>query len=154
MRAGPFFPGQTMSTTFAMSGDDASLHFDINNLTPKQIEDDESNKDLMGFLQVSVIGLGKPADHNMMYTHFAEAPWPERLARYTDFFSRMGLQPIPPEHRHLHPKTGFYDSVAADLPDTDSITIYMTSGTNGVLHNDPVHWRSSKTPWTPFRCAE
>ncbi|TDI61022.1 MAG: hypothetical protein E2O92_04150 [Alphaproteobacteria bacterium] len=137
MKAAAYFPGQKMSTTFAMSGDDASLHFDVNNLTPKQIEDDESNKDLMGFLQVALIGLGKPTDHNMMYDAFAHGPWPDRLAIYTDFFDRMGLDPIPMGQRHLHPKEGFYDHVAAALPDTDSATLYMTSGTNGVIHNDP-----------------
>ncbi|MFN3231983.1 MAG: RimK family alpha-L-glutamate ligase [Alphaproteobacteria bacterium] len=144
MRAAPFFPGQTMSTTFTMSGDDASLHFDINNLTPKQIEDDESNKDLMGFLQVALVGLGRPKDHVAMYEHFAPEPWPARLATFTDFFNRMGLEPIPEENRHLHPKAGFYDSIAADLPDTDSITLYMTSGTNSVLHNDPAAYRVSQ----------
>ncbi len=154
MRAAPFFPGQKMSTMFTMSGDDASLHFDINNLTPKQIEDDESNKDLMGFLQVALVGLGKPADHVAMYEHFAPAPWPDRLATYTEFFKKMGLDPIPPEHRHLHPKAGFYDSIAANLPDTDSVTLYMTSGTNGVLHNDPAAYAVSQNVNSKVHFAE
>ena len=143
MRAAPFFPGQTMSTTYAMAGDDASLHFDMGALTPRQLADHEANMDLTGFLQVALLGLGKPVDHNMMYDAFTQAPWPDRLAAYTGFFQRMGLDPIPPEHRHFHPKIGFYDSVAGDVPATDSMTLYMTSGTNGVLHNDPAAYAIS-----------
>jgi hypothetical protein len=144
MRAASFMPGQTMSTTFAVACDDTSLHFDINNLTERQKKDDAESTDLMGFLQVAHIGLGKPADHVMMYDVFAHAPWPERLAAYTDFFTRMGTDPIPAEHRHLHPIQGYYDSVAKALPNTDSITLYMTSGTNGVLHNDPAAYAISQ----------
>lgn len=95
MRAAPFYPGQKMSTIFVMSADDTSLHFDVNKLTPKQIEDYESNKDLMGFLQVSLIGLGKPADYVALYEKFGEQPWPERIERYGEFFKKMGLDPIP-----------------------------------------------------------
>ena len=57
-----------MTTTYLMSADDTSLHFDIDALTPKKIEEFESHKDLIGFsrwafagglLQVALIGLGK-----------------------------------------------------------------------------------------------
>ena len=78
-RAAPYAPGQRMSTTYAMSADDTSLHFDINALTPKQIEEYESHKDLMGFLQVALIGLGKPDDHVMLYEAFGQNPWHGRL---------------------------------------------------------------------------
>ena len=144
MRAAPFLPGQKMSTTYAFTGDDASLHFDINNLTPRQIIDDKENKDLMGFLQVCLIGLGKAADHAMLYTDFAAPPWPDRLARYAGFFDRMGIDHVPADHWHFQPIDGFYDAIAADLPPTDSITFYMTSGTNGVLHNDPAAYAVSQ----------
>ena len=40
MRAAPFYPGQKMSTTFVAAVDDTSLYFDINELTPKQMQDD------------------------------------------------------------------------------------------------------------------
>ena len=143
-----------MSTTFAMSVDDTSLYHDVGNLTPKQKKEDEESRDLMGFLQVVLIGLGKPADHIAMYDAFGTAPWPERLATYTDFFNRMGLTPIPPEHRHLHPKEDFYASVARNLPPTDSITLYMTSGTNSVLHNDPEALRISRNVNSKFHFAE
>jgi hypothetical protein len=144
MKAAPFFPTQKMSTTFAMSADDTSLHFDITKLTPKQIEDYESHKDLAGFLQVVLIGLGKPADYVAMYEKFGEQPWPERIERYSGFFRKMGLEPIPAEHHLLHPRDGFYASVAKALPPTDSITLYMTSGDNSVLHNDPEAFRISQ----------
>jgi glutathione synthase/RimK-type ligase-like ATP-grasp enzyme len=153
VRAAPFFPGQTMSTTFAMSVDDTSLYFDTGKLTEKQKREDQESRDLMGFLQVVLVGLGKPADHVAMYEEFGKAPWPERMARYTDFFNRMGLAPIPPEHRHLHPKEDFYPSVARKLPPTDSITLYMTSGTNSVLHNDPEALRISRNVNSKFHFA-
>ena len=47
--AAPYAPGQKMSTTYVMSADDTSLHFDIDALTPKKIEEFESHKDLIGF---------------------------------------------------------------------------------------------------------
>jgi len=57
-----------------MSADDTSLHFDIDTLTPKQLEEFESQKDLMGFLQVALIGLGKHDDHVMLYEDFGQKP--------------------------------------------------------------------------------
>jgi hypothetical protein len=154
MRAAPFHPGQKMSTIFVMSADDTSLHFDVNKLTPKQIEDYESNKDLMGFLQVSLIGLGKPADYVALYEKFGEQPWPERIERYGEFFKKMGLDPIPSDHHLLHPRDGFYDSVAKALPETESITLYMTSGDNSVLHNDPEAFRISQNVNSKVHFAE
>lgn len=133
-----------MSTAYAVTVDDMSLHFDPAKLTPKQRKDEAESADLMGFLQVVYIGLGKPADYVMMYEEFGVAPWPERLASITEFFKRMGIDHIPPEHRILHPKSDFYNSIARNLPPTDSITLYMTSGTNSVLHNDPEAYRVSQ----------
>lgn len=133
-----------MSTAYAVTVDDMSLHFDPAKLTPKQRKDEAESADLMGFLQVVYIGLGKPADYVMMYEEFGAAPWPERLASITEFFKRMGIDHIPPEHRILHPKSDFYNSIARNLPPTDSITLYMTSGTNSVLHNDPEAYRVSQ----------
>lgn len=154
MRAAPFFPGQTMSTAYAMAGDDASLHFDMASLTPKQQADHQSNVDLTGFLQVALIGLGKPADYVMMYDLFRAAPWPDRLAAYTGFFERMGLAPVPPAHRQFHPPHGFYDSVARSLPPTNTITLYMTSGTNSVLHRDAAAYAVSRNVNSKVHFAE
>ena len=154
MRAAPFIPGQTMSTTFVVTSDDASLHFDPDNLTERQKRDEAESQSMVGFLQMAQMGLGKPADHIMLYEQFGEAPWPKRLERYTDFWVRMGATPIPAEHRHLHPVDGYYDSIAANLPDTDSITLYMTTGANSVLHNDPEAYAISQNVNSKFHFAE
>ncbi|MDA0273591.1 MAG: hypothetical protein O3C68_10115, partial [Proteobacteria bacterium] len=154
MRAAPYAPGQAMSTTYVMSADDTSLHFDVNALTPKQLEEFESHKDLMGFLQVALIGLGKPADHVMLYEAFGQAPWPERLRRYEGFFKEMGLSPIPPDHWHMIPRDTFYDAAAEQLPETDCVTLYMSSGTNGVLHNDPAFFAVSQNVNSKVHFAE
>lgn len=154
MRAAPFYPGQKMSTTFVAAVDDTSLHFDINELTPKQMQDDAETIDLMGFLQMAHVGIGKSADHVMMYEGFGAGPCAARVEAYATYFEKMGIETVPPEHRHLHPVEGYYDSVAAALPDTDSITLYMTSGTNGVLHNDPAFYKVSQNLNSKFHFAE
>ena len=153
-RAAPYAPRQGMSTTYVMSADDTSLHFDINALTPKQIEEFESHKDLMGFLQVALIGLGKPDDHVMLYEAFGQKPWHARLKRYEGFFKAMGLSPIPSDHWHFIPRDPFYEAAAERLPETDSVTLYMTSGTNGVLHEDPDFFSVSQNVNSKVHFAE
>jgi glutathione synthase/RimK-type ligase-like ATP-grasp enzyme len=120
-----------------MSADDIELHFNADELTPKQTEEFESLKDLMGFLQAALIGIGKPGDHLMLYDAFSQSSWPERLKRLAGFFKSMGLETIPPEHWHYHPKDGFYESVAKDIPGTETFTLYLTSGSNKVIHDNP-----------------
>ena len=144
MRVANFSPGIPQSTTYAMSADDIELHFDADNLTPKQTEEFESLKDLMGFLQVALIGIGKPSDHLMLYDAFSQPPWPKRLKRLSGFFESMGIQTIPAQHWHYHPKQGFYESVAKDIPDTETFTLYLTSGSNKVIHADPDRLRISQ----------
>lgn len=144
MRIANFSPGVHQSTTYAMSADDIELHFDAGNLTPKQTEELESLKDLMGFLQVALIGIGKPEDHLMLYDAFSQPPWPDRLKRLAGFFEAMGLDTIPSDHWHYHPKQGFYHSVARGLPDTETFTLYCISGSNQVLHDDPAMLRISQ----------
>jgi len=144
MRAASYAPGQGMSTTFVVSADDVSLHFDLNKLTERQLRDNAESQSLVGLLQVAQMGLGGPADHVMLYDEFAIGPWPQRLEAYAGFFTRMGANPIPAKNRHIHPVEGFYNSIAADLPDTDSITLYLTSGSNDILHNDPADYAISQ----------
>ena len=126
MRCANFGPGIIQSTTFAMSADDIELHFNADELTPKQTEEFESLKDLMGFLQAALIGIGKPGDHLMLYDAFSQSSWPERLKRLAGFFKSMGLETIPAEHWHYHPKDRFYESVAKDIPETETFTLYLT----------------------------
>ncbi|MDC0068045.1 hypothetical protein OAL10_04505 [Gammaproteobacteria bacterium] len=144
MKVAAFAPGIKQSTVYVMSADDISMHFDLNNLTPKQHEEHESHKDLMGFLQTSLIGIGKPSDHLMLYEEFEQAPWPARLQRLAEFFESMGLDTISSAHWHYHPKHTFYESVAVELPATETVTLYSIAGSNAVLHNDPEALRVSQ----------
>ena len=48
-----YFPNQSRSTLFAMAGDDCSLYFDLDKLTPKQHADHVSNIELTAMLQVA-----------------------------------------------------------------------------------------------------
>ena len=84
-----------------MSADDIELHFSIDSFTSKQREEFESLKDLMGFLQVALIGIGKASDHLMLYEAFSHPPWPKRLKRLAGFFEDMGIETIP-EERNFH----------------------------------------------------
>ena len=137
MKTAAFAPGIPQSTVYAMSADDISMHFDLDNLTPKQHAEHENHKDLMGFLQASLIGIGKPSDHLMLYEEFADAPWPDRLNRLRRFFESMNLETIPAAHWHYHPKHTFYESVATDIPEVETVTLYSIAGSNAMLHNDP-----------------
>ncbi len=95
MRAAPFIPGQTMSTIFVVTSDDASLHFDPDNLTERQKRDEAESQSMVGFLQMAQMGLVKPADHIMLYEQFGEAPWPEVLERYAAIFYAHGGDTYP-----------------------------------------------------------
>jgi hypothetical protein len=66
----------------------------------------------------------------------------------------MGLSPIPSNHRHLIPRDTFYQAAAEQLPETDCVTLYMSSGTNGVLHNDPDFFRISQNVNSKVHFAE
>lgn len=154
MRAAPFFPGQDMTTIYAIGADGVALHFDVDNLTPRQLEDQRSSSDMMGFLQTAYMALGQPGDHVMMYDAFLEGAWSDRLNRVAGFFTRLGLTPVPPENRHFHPQEGYYESVAASLPEADSITLYMTSGSNSLLHNDPAAYAVSQNVNSKVRFAQ
>jgi len=136
-RVGSFLPEQSVPCLYAMAGDDCSLHFDLKDLTPGQQADHEANQALTGMLQVALTGIGKAEDYVALYDRFTEAPWAGALARYHDAFRRMGLAPVEVAHFRHHPRDGFYESVAANRPDVPMINLYMTSGSNAVLHRDP-----------------
>lgn len=129
-----FFPSQSHPTLFAMAGDDCSLYFDLEQLTPKQQADHVSNVELTAMLQVAHLYMGKPADHVAMFNEFQSAPWQDALRFYHDCFAQMGTRPIRWEHIHYHPREGFYESVAASAPEVDSTTLYLLSGSNTPLH--------------------
>lgn len=137
-QAGPYAPGQTKSVLYAMAGDDCSLYFDLDSLTPKQMADHVSNIELTGMLQVALHYMGKPADHVAMFDAFRSEPWRTTLDFYHGAYARMGIEPIPLEHCHFHPRDNFYDSVAQSVADgavaTDLLGLYLISGSNAVLH--------------------
>ena len=70
-----FFPNQSRSVLFAMAGDDCSLYFDLDALTPKQQADHVSNVELTAMLQVAHLYIGNPTDHVAMFDEFQCSPW-------------------------------------------------------------------------------
>lgn len=136
MRAHSFFPGQAEPTLYAMAGDDLSLFFDLENLTPKQQADHDSNVVLTGLLHGALIGLGKKEDHIALFEAVGGEPWKGMMEFYFQAFQEMGLDPIPPDHWHYHPPFSYYGSVAAGTVPTEQVTLYMLSGSNSIIHGD------------------
>ena len=137
MKVGSFIPEQSASTLYAMAGDDCSLHHDLSSLTPKQQVDHQENQVLTCALQVALVGLGKSSDHVALATPFADPPWREMLDHYSDMFTAMGLDSVPESQWQFHPLDGYYESVAGSLPDVDLTNLYMISGSNEPLHQNP-----------------
>ena len=137
MKVGSFIPEQSESTLYAMAGDDCSLHHDLSRLTPKQQVDHQENQVLTCALQVALVGLGKKKDHIALGTPFTDPLWRETLSHYSEMFSAMGLDSVPEDQWQFHPLDGYYESVAASLPDVDLTNLYMISGSNEPLHQDP-----------------
>lgn len=137
MKIGSFFPLQSKSTFYAMAGDDCSLFFDLEKLTEKQQADHMANIVLTAMLQVALIALGKRSDHVGLYEEFQSEPWAGLLRRVCDIFQAAGFETIPPQHFVYGRKLDFYDSIADRLPAVDLVSLYMVSGSNGVIHNSP-----------------
>ncbi len=134
MKAHSYFPNQSVPVLYAMAGDDCSLYFDLDALTPKQQADHTSNIELTAMLQVAHLYIGKPSDHAALFDEFRKSPWRELLDYYHGAFARMGTAPIDVQHRHFYPRDDFYARVAHKHPDVDLITLYLISGSNAVLH--------------------
>ena len=124
------------STRFSMAGDDCSLHFNLDELTPKQREDHLSNQVLTAMLQVALLYIAKSEDEVCLYDLFMQAPWAEALLNYHRLFAAMGLRPAPPQQLRYHPVDDFYASVAASVSTCEAETLYMVSGSNLPLHNN------------------
>jgi hypothetical protein len=137
MKVGSFIPEQSASTLYAMAGDDCSLHHDLSSLTPKQQVDHQENQVLTCALQVALIGLGKTSDHVALGTPFTELTWRELLGHYSEMFAAMGLDSIPDSQWQFHPLEGYYESVANSLPEVELTNLYMISGSNRPLHQNP-----------------
>ena len=141
MRAGSFFPGTHYSSLYAMAADDCSLHFDLDNLTEKQHADHLSNVELTAMLQVALACIGHEQDHLALYDEYGKTEWQACLAQYHDMFSRIVERTVPWDHFSYHPKFTFYESVARMIDSnpelTDVANLYMSSGSNSVIHKDP-----------------
>ena len=137
MKVGSFIPEQSAPTLYAMAGDDCSLHHDLSSLTPKQQVDHQENQVLTCALQVALVGLGKTIDHVALGTPFTDPAWREMLGHYSEMFPAMGLDSVPDSQWQFHPLDGYYDSVASSLPEVDLTNLYMISGSNEPLHQNP-----------------
>ena len=136
MKVGSFIPEQSASTLYAMAGDDCSLHHDLSSLTPKQQVDHQENQVLTCALQVALVGLGKSIDHVALGSPFTDLEWRDMLGHYSEMFVDMGLDSVPDSQWQFHPLDGYYESVAAVLPEVDLTNLYMISGSNEPLHQN------------------
>ena len=137
MKVGSFIPEQSVSTLYAMAGDDCSLHHDLSTLTPKQQVDHQENQVLTCALQVALVGLGKTIDHVALGMPFTDLMWRDMLDHYSEMFAAMGLDSVPDKQWQFHPLDGYYESVASSLPEVDLTNLYMISGSNQPLHQNP-----------------
>jgi len=154
-----FVPTMAGSTRFSMAGDDCSLHFELEHLTPKQRDDHIANQNLTGMLQVALLFIQKPGDEVCLYDAFKQSPWTEALDNYHRLFAAMGLSPAPLSQVQYHPKEGYYESVAHRDSHCESETLYMVSGSNLPLHqskqrlaisqnlNSKVHFAAHAPPY-------
>ncbi len=138
MKAGSFFPGTHYSSLYAMAGDDCSLFFDLETLTPKQQQDHQDNIELTAMLQVALSCIGHSQDHLALYENYQEPELQRVLMRYHDFFKRMVDDVVPVDHFSYHPPRQYYESVASMISNnpglTDVANLYMSSGSNAVIH--------------------
>ncbi len=137
MKIGCYIPEQSASVLYAMIGDDCSLHHDLQELTPKQRADHLENQILTCALQVALVGLGKSKDFVAMAQPFEEKKWSSVLTHYLKMFRQMGLETVNQKHLSNHPMDEFYENIAQNLPPVDLVNLYMISGSNRVLHNNP-----------------
>ncbi len=128
----------------SMAGDDCSLHFDLSELTPKQLEDHRSNQVLTGMLQVALLYIAKKDDVVCLYDSFQEPPWREALERYHNMFSELGLDPPVLSRVQYHPMEGFYESASETPSDATLENLYMVSHSNLPLHRDEIALATSQ----------
>ena len=88
-------------------------------------------------LQVALVGLGKTTDHVALGTPFTDPAWRAMLGHYSEMFAAMGFDSVPDSQWQFHPLDGYYESVAKSLPEVDLTNLYMISGSNEPLHQDP-----------------
>ena len=141
---GPFSPGQSQSTYFAMYADDCQLHFELAELTPKQLDDHAANIALTAMLQVALLYMGRNKDHVALHDTFQQAPWDATLAFYGSHFEALFGDVVPPAHYHYFPSNGFYEAIGQSQVTTELVNLYMVSGSNIALHNSQRAWQLSQ----------
>lgn len=141
---GAFVPGQDAVTDFVMYADDCLLHFTEPQWTDKQREDHEANVVLTAMLQVALLFMGRSKDYAALHDTFLEPRWQDALQRYHRAFGQLFGDVIALEHLHYHPRDGFYESVAQSRPPVELLSLYMVSGSNLALHDDPEAWALSQ----------
>ena len=152
--AAPFLPLDGVTSRYSMAGDDCSLHFSLDQLTPKQQADHLSNQVLTGMLQVALLYIAQGEDEVCLYDTFAEKPWAQALQSYHGMFERMGLTPLALDQVRYHPVQTFYASVADSPSACQRDTLYMTSHSNAPLHNNPTALRTSQNLNSKVHFAE
>ncbi|MFK7913380.1 MAG: hypothetical protein AB8B93_05660 [Pseudomonadales bacterium] len=117
------------------------MHFSPSQWTPRQRLDHEANIVLTAMLQVALLFMGRSKDQAALQDLFQETRWQRALQQYHALFVELFDDVIPLEHLHYHPRADFYESVARSLADQGStpelLSLYMVSGSNAVLHQDP-----------------
>ncbi len=136
-RFGAFTPGQRKSVNFALWADDCLLHFSEAQWTAKQREDHEANIVLTAMLQVALTYMGRKKDYAALHDRFKQSPWRQTLQLYNQIFTELFGDVIPESHYHFHPRDAFYQSVADSEQPAELLGLYMVSGSNLCLHNDP-----------------
>ncbi|MEM8499844.1 MAG: hypothetical protein AAF542_17610 [Pseudomonadota bacterium] len=156
-KAHSFVPGVAESRLHAMAGDDCSLHFDLEELTPKQQRDHEENQALTGMLQLALIGIGNSGDHFALFDEFGLPDWASLLEHYQECYGAMGLYVAKDSDISFHPRDNFYESVAENwtsVTDCKLINLYMVSGGNQLLHQSSNALQVSKNVNSKVHFAE
>ncbi len=152
--AAPFLPLEGVTTRYSMAGDDCSLHFSLDQLTPKQQADHMSNQVLTGMLQVALLYIAQGEDEVCIYDTFNNTPWADALQRYHHMFKTLGLTPLDLKQVRYHPMQDFYSSVATAPSNCERETLYMTSHSNAPLHKNPAALRTSQNLNSKVHFAE
>lgn len=136
MRAGSFSPNRPGTTVHAMAADDLPLHFDMEDLTEKQLADHYDQNRLIAMLQMALLSISKPEDYVAVFEEFTAPPWDGFLKQHHHMMTSVGYPMVPLDHIIYAPMPTFYDSLVGRLPDVDLLNVLMMSRSNQVLHND------------------
>lgn len=141
---GPFTPGQEESVYYAFYADDCLLFFNEAQLTPRQLNDHQSNIELASLLQVALTCVGQSKDHVALLDEFKEQPWADFLSFFQGVFAELFTDVVPLEHCHYFPNQNFYEAISQSNLPADLLGFWMVSGSNLALHQSQDAWDLSK----------